>query len=97
MNTTKTVVYVAPAMIKSIALILIRQDKAAINPVVAKTTITNLAVKPSIKLQIITGVRRRTVTRGTRKTRTALCINDGGKMYMSDSCGFSVLANHLLK
>lgn len=42
--------HVAPAMIKSMALMFVRQDKAAINPVVVRMTMTNLAVRLSIKL-----------------------------------------------
>lgn len=89
-------------MVKSMALTFVKQDKAAIKPVVARTTTTNLAVRPSIKLQIMTGVRRRIVTRGTRKTRTALVISNGGKIYISDSralldLGGLTLANHALK
>jgi hypothetical protein len=42
-------------------------------------TITSLAVKPLTKLQITTGVRRRSVNRGTRVICTACLIGDGGK------------------
>jgi hypothetical protein len=72
--------YVAPAIIKSTGLILVRQDKAAMNPVVERITMTNLAVKPLTKLQIITGVRRRSVNRGARMICTARLIGDGGNM-----------------
>lgn len=72
--------YVAPAIIKSTGLMLVRQDKAAINPVVERITTANLAVKPLTKLQITTGVRRRSVNRGTRMICTARLIGDDGNM-----------------
>jgi predicted RNA binding protein with dsRBD fold (UPF0201 family) len=59
---------------RSIGFDVIKRDRAVINAMAAKTKIISLLVELLIELQIITGARRRKMTKGVRSTRVALLV-----------------------
>ncbi|KFG83778.1 putative caspase [Metarhizium anisopliae] len=64
----------------SIALALLKLDKMAINPPVAKMTMINRAVRLPTRWQTTTGATRRMAMNGATRIRTARHIDNGEKI-----------------
>jgi hypothetical protein len=71
--------YVAPATAKSTVLALVSIEMDVTNMLVASTISISLAVRLTIKLQMMTGARRRNTTNGARMIRAAWVVQDRGR------------------
>lgn len=80
MKTVKTVAYVAPATASSTVLVLVKPDNTTMKPVVAIVITTSLAVKLLTKLQMMTGIKSRTMMNGAIRILAARVIDDAGNM-----------------
>jgi hypothetical protein len=72
--------YVATATTSSIFLALVKLDNVRTKPALAAMITTSLAVKLSTKLQIMTGVKSKTMMNGVISIRAASVIDDGRNM-----------------
>ncbi|KAI1357765.1 hypothetical protein F5Y08DRAFT_323444 [Xylaria arbuscula] len=80
MNTTRTVVYVAPATAISTARALVSRDTEQMKMAVDTIIITSLAVKLSTELHMTTGASRRKAMSGLKIARAAVVVDDRGNI-----------------
>jgi hypothetical protein len=72
--------YVATATTSSIVFALVKPDNIRTKPALAVMITTSLAVKLSTKLQIMTGVKSKTMMNGVISIRAASVIDEEGNM-----------------